>query len=284
MILAWLFSHYYRFDCYLLGYNLILGVFLIGVGFQMPWFWIPAGLHFLFILLQAGLISQYGKHHFLLDWFRLTYPIWCTSFFYQELNRYIYLIHSQSIDAFLARLDELIFGYPISLNLSANSPWWINEWFHLCYFSYYFLIIGSPFLFLLYDRKDVLIRFMNSLAGAFYLSYLLFMLLPAEGPRYFYFSDGLTHLDGYFFTQLAQNLVYSGGLKGGALPSTHCLIAVICWYYLFRFNRILAGILALPVLSLIIGTVWCRFHFAVDLIVGILLAILCLVYEEKQLR
>ncbi|MBP7461042.1 MAG: phosphatase PAP2 family protein [Candidatus Delongbacteria bacterium] len=277
-------NRYYRFDLYLLVYNLLIGLLLIWAGFQSAHWWLPAALHFLFIPIQSILISRYGRHHFLVDWFRLTYPIWCTSFYYQELNHYIYLIGSRSLDSVLARLDETIFGFPISLNLAIGSPLWLNEWFHLCYFAYYFLIIGSPFLYLLRNRKDVLIRFMNSLTGAFYFSYLLFILLPAEGPRNYYFSDGMTRLDGYFFTVLAQNLVYSGGLKGGALPSTHCLIAVICWYYMYQFNRKLGYGLLIPVISLIIGTVWCRFHFAVDSILGILIAVVCLVYEERRSR
>ena len=103
-------------------------------------------------------------------------------------------------------------------------------------------------------------------------SYLFFILLPVDSP--YYLSQRLgPPLSGHFFFDLVHQMAARGGARGGAFPSAHVSGAVVVSLVAWRYQRRLAYLLVPITGSLIIATVYGRFHYVLDTLAGAALAI-----------
>jgi len=107
-------------------------------------------------------------------------------------------------------------------------------------------------------------------AVAYYISYLGFILFPVEGPRFALVSSYQVEINGGFFTSLAHGLIDVAGIRGGAMPSSHVAVALVVLVYARRHHRILYYVLSPLIASLLISTVYGRFHYISDVVAGLL--------------
>jgi membrane-associated phospholipid phosphatase len=116
----------------------------------------------------------------------------------------------------------------------------------------------------------------------FYLSYLGYILFPALGPRFYLNNVQPTELNGLFITEHVQRILNQlEGIKRDAFPSGHTAITVLVLCLAYRYNKGYFRI-ALPVVSaLIFATVYCRYHYVIDVIAGFVLTFLTLVLGER---
>jgi len=112
----------------------------------------------------------------------------------------------------------------------------------------------------------------------FFASYLLFSLYPAEGPRWYFAHEYVNMVDGPVFRQLVNLVIANGAVHGGAMPSSHTGVAFLIMAFCFRYYRRWGWILLPIVLGLAAGTVWGRFHYVSDVIVGLAIAVLALLW------
>jgi membrane-associated phospholipid phosphatase len=182
------------------------------------------------------------------------------------------------LDGFFMDLDVRIFGeFPAFLLRGKYGNAFLDEFFHFFYFSYYLII---PLTGILLFRKDVKLfeSFVFQLSCLFYLCYFIFILLPVEGPialRNEYYHQG-----GPF--QTAVDFIYTGGENpGGAFPSSHVAVMVlVAWWGSTQFER-MNIVYWLTCLFLSIATVYCMFHYAVDVIGGLLLGVLAVLTFKR---
>ena len=103
------------------------------------------------------------------------------SLYYQTglINR---VVVPRFLDGFFMNLDVRIFGeFPAFFLRGKQGNAFLDEFFHFFYFSYYLII---PLTGILLFRKDVKLfeSFVFQLSSLFYLCFLIFILLPVEGP------------------------------------------------------------------------------------------------------
>ena len=108
---------------------------------------------------------------------------------------------------------------------------------------------------------------------AFYVSYTGYVLVPAEGPRVGLKAEQTVRLQ-----QTTLSRAVAGTLDGlernrvDAFPSGHILITAVCLITAAGYFRRLFWLL-LPVgLLLMLATVYCRYHYVIDVIAGLALA------------
>jgi membrane-associated phospholipid phosphatase len=98
-------------------------------------------------------------------------------------------------------------------------------------------------------------------------SYLVFILLPVDSP--YYLSQHLgPPLSGHFFFDLVHQMSARGGARGGAFPSAHVSGAVVVSLVALRHQRRLAYLLLTFTGSVMIATVYGRFHYVLDVLAG----------------
>ena len=201
----------------------------------------------------------------------LWYPLVLYGLLYYQTGLINSVVVSQFLDDFFMNLDVWIFGeFPAFFLRGKHGNVFLDEFFHFFYFSYYLII---PLTGILLFRKNVKLfeSFVFQLSSLFYLCLVIFILLPVEGPialRNEYYQQG-----GLFQTMV--DFIYTEGENpGAAFPSSHVAATfIVAWWGSTHFERMKIPYW-LTCLFLTIATVYCMFHYAVDVIGGLLLGVL----------
>jgi membrane-associated phospholipid phosphatase len=270
-------------------YNFILVIFIIIFRAKIPAY--PCHLAFnLSVIFLVLLLSFMRRRNSTVFTVSLWYPlILYTPVYFQTglINR---VVIPQFLDGFFMNLDVRIFGQFPGLFISGkHGNAFLDEFFHFSYLNYFLII---PLTGILLYRKEVKLfeSFVFQLSSLFYLCYFIYIFLPVEGPialRNEYF-----HHDG-FFRAIADFIYAKGENPGAAFPSSHVAAMLLtAWWGCKHFERMKA-FYWLTFLFLSIATVYCMFHYAVDVIGGLLLGVLAILtfnwvdrkrYYEKTLQ
>ena len=205
--------------------------------------------------------------------FRHWYPVLGYGLIYGELEIINHYFSQGSYDEVILALEKAIFGGQPSLWFAENfQNIFLSEYFHLSYFSYYFLIpsLGATLYFK--KRWKEFRLFIFSVTSGFFFCYLIFIFYPVNGPYYQFEKIGFPQA-GYPFYTLTHFIIDRWDSSGTAFPSSHVAVALLVLLWSYRFERRLFVILAPFVIGLIVGTVYGRFHYAVDALAGILVGI-----------
>lgn len=223
-----------------------------------------------------------GENRFM-DMFRsVVFPVICVLVIFDSLEWLVHDINPRDIDPLLIRLDYLIFnGYPTVMLESVHSPL-ITDILQVAYSSYYFLPISLGVILKLRKREGEFERTVFLFLLCFYLSYVGYMLFPALGPRYTMNHLQSFDLNGAFIAGPVQALLNSlEGVKRDAFPSGHTAVALVVSVLAYRFHRGFFCV-TLPVVTLLIfSTVYCRYHYVVDVIGGMILAAITFFIGDK---
>jgi len=219
-------------------------------------------------------------------WFaalRILYPVALFPFYYRMMGSMVFLFFDSFLDWHLTALEKSLFGMNPTLFIDRHwlSVGW-NEVFSFFYFTYYLMMPGF-FIPLFFRKKDRIIKeTLSAICLTFFVSYVVFMAYPIEGPRWFFAQNYQHPVNGILFRPLVEFIIRNGAFHGGAMPSTHVAVAMVMMFACFRYFRHI-GWLLLPVnIGLAAGTVWGRFHYASDVIVGAVIMLVCTLLVWKQ--
>jgi len=108
-----------------------------------------------------------------------------------------------------------------------------------------------------------------------YVCLLTFIFLPVRGA----ISLGLGGAPGNAslpFTAAMAWIYRHLEIEGGAFPSSHVAVAAVVLYYTVRYARAATWVVGPLVISLIVATVYCRYHYAIDVLAGLATATILL--------
>jgi membrane-associated phospholipid phosphatase len=165
-------------------------------------------------------------------------------------------------------LELAVFGSYPTVWMQKFISFGLSEYLMFAYICYYFLLLV---LGLFRSNK---IRQLDDLyftiTVTFFISYLGFIFFPVAGPRFALADLHQRELGGGLFSHYVQNFMYSAGIHGAAMPSSHVAVALVVLVYAKRHHRILFYVLSPLVFSLFVSTVYCRFHYVSDVFAGFL--------------
>ena len=247
------------------------------------------GINFAVILLVFVLAYLAGtrKTKLFLGLHRFyNYPI--VLFVFKEIYLMVRPIHPVDYDRLFISIDKWVFGVnPTQWIMKFAHPV-LTEIFQIAYFSYYilFIMLGVE----LYRRFKVE-EFDDGaflVVYGFYLSYLGYFLLPAIGPRFtlhdFYALN--TELPGLFFTSWMRDFINAGEsisfnmanaaefVQRDVFPSGHTQLTLIVVYTGHWYRLKTRWIMTVLAALLIVGTIYLRYHYVVDLLGGVLFFVL----------
>ncbi|MBM4340887.1 MAG: inositol phosphorylceramide synthase [Deltaproteobacteria bacterium] len=194
---------------------------------------------------------------------------------YQSLGNMIQYLQPD-VDPYLIRIDLFLFGVHPTVWMER----WITPWFtdlmSFAYISYYFLPVILAITLYLKGQRDEFDQVMFVLTLGYYLSFIGYILLPAIGPRFTLDHLQTLPLGGSFFTDFVRDLLNSiEHNKRDCMPSGHTQIALMVLFLAHRYVKTIFYILLPVVCGLILSTVYLRYHYVIDLMAGIALAIAC---------
>lgn len=177
-----------------------------------------------------------------------------------------------TIDPLLMDWDAYFFEFQPAIEFSkAFQHPVFSELMFFGYFSYY--IMPLVILALLFrNHSEKLEAFGFVLITSFLIYYLIFILVPAVGPQfYFEYPENTIEAQG-IFGYIIKLIQENGEVPTGAFPSSHVGIALIMLIWLGKHLKKYLKYFIPFVFLLILATVYIKAHFAVDIIAGILSA------------
>jgi hypothetical protein len=229
-----------------------------------------------FFIVVIIVVKKVNNDYFnpITTFIRYWLPILLFTFLYKEIKPLLHIVTSTWFDDIFANLDVSIFGTNLGLWVEQFDHPLLNEIFRLGYVSYYFIIVIGSAMHYFYGKLDNYEKMLAQITAAFCISYLMFIFLPTQGPRFFHAQLFNSNMDGLLISQFQMKIIEVAAFRGGAFPSSHIAVAVIIWFSFYKANRKFFHILNPFVILLIFGTIWGRYHYAVDAIAGIILALL----------
>ena len=225
---------------------------------------------------RPKLPSQRIRHHFLC-FIANFYPLFFFLPIYEQVGTINRILVKQDLDPLLQNLDQTLFGRQPALVLSkAFQPPWFSEYMHFSYFNFYWMFALLGIILAYRYPHQQFSRFLTALCLSFYTCNFLFVFLPALGPVTL--PGMIFPTGGWIFTPLMK-LIYQFEIPGGAFPSSHVALTTVTLYYsrLLKSGRSLYWILGL---SLIFSTVYCGYHYVVDVFGGLMVAAIVIAITE----
>lgn len=215
---------------------------------------------------------------FIRDWYS---PIIFT--FYYE-NTYTFakaVFDGRKFDSWIAKIDELIFGFQPSLIFSVKMPQaWFSEFLHLSYTSYYLMIpiVGGILWFT--NRKKEFDKFIFGCVILMLLCYLIFSLFPVAGPIW-YFDGASRTFSGYVFVKVIDYIVKNAEIPNAAFPSSHVALSFYIILFSFVYIRKIFWLLLPFFIGLCFATVYIMAHYFIDVPAGILYGLIFFLISDK---
>ena len=193
------------------------------------------------------------------------------TFLYKETAMLNTLIFPK-IDEFLSNLDQNIFNSQPSIEFSKHfNSLFFSELFYFGYFCYYLLplvVFGILYKFLPQKIEE----FGFILITSFLLYYFIFIIIPAEGPQfYFTFPDNYIEAQGIFGNAI-KLIQKNGEAPTAAFPSSHVGISWIVIFWLYQNFRKSVKYFLPFVILLMFSTVYIKAHYFVDVVAGFISA------------
>ena len=238
-------------------------------------------LGLLFVLKLSWDRKAMGKagkffHHFS--------PILFVILIYESLGDLIQYLQPD-VDPWLIKIDFSIFGVQPTLWMEQWIVPWFTDIMSLAYLSYYFIPVVLITVLYLKDRMMELDRSVFVLAFGYYISFIGYILFPAIGPRY-----ALAHLysvppEGSFITDFVRDTLNTlEHNKRDCMPSGHTQIVLIVLYLAHRYEKFLFYLFFPIICALILSTIYLRYHYVIDLFVGMTFAIGCIIFGPRLYR
>ncbi len=233
------------------------------------------------IFFQLALVYLSKLNSFLTLTRDIIFPVISVLIIFDSLGLVVHNINPQDLDYLLIRLDYIIFGlYPTVAAERFINPI-LTDILQIAYSTYYFLPITLGAVLTIKKQNEDFEKSLFFILLCFYLSYAGYILFPALGPRYAMDHLHENTLGGFLVSKPIQDILnLLEGVKRDAFPSGHTGIALTVLYLAYKYARSLFWIMLTPVTLLIVATVYCRYHYVVDVIGGILLAVVTIAVGE----
>lgn len=201
-------------------------------------------------------------------------PIFILLFNFCELHYLVHSVNTKDLDNLLIQFDYQIFGVHPTIWLEKYTYPFITEIFQFIYSIFYFLPIILIILLLKNKNKEKANFFIFVMVYGFYISYIGYFLVPAIGPRFTLDHMQSFPIQGVMLTEFLRNLLdLLENIQRDAFPSGHVEMTLLTMYYAFKFNKKYFIVLLFIGNTLILSTVYLRYHYVVDIIGGIIFAL-----------
>jgi membrane-associated phospholipid phosphatase len=239
----------------------------------------PAGIELRYAIMGAALLIVtlvVRRAERLPAWARFVvdfYPAAFIPVLYETLGPIIAAARGQARDAILIAADRALFGTDVTVWLQRLVRPGLTDLFYLSYTTYYFIALALGFVLWRRSRRD-LQRFIFTLTLCYYVSYAGYFAVPALGPRYALAQAHTVVLETTpISVTIERTLNELEQTKYDVFPSGHTMIAVAVLLAAFRRARDVFWILLPFATLLILSTVYCRYHYVIDVLAGIVLAV-----------
>lgn len=239
------------------------------------------------VIIASSVVLTHVTEYKVFLLIRYFYIIPVVYLMYDQTHYFVRLVHPIDYDDWLIVADRWLLGVDPTRWLMPFANPWLTEYLQICYFLFYVLPITHAVE--LWAKNDIghLKVFARKMTFVYYISYVAYFALPAVGPRFTLheFAGTSLELPGIWLTEVLRAIVNAGGgviagstnpadaVNRDCMPSGHTMLTLVNMILAFQFRSRFRWMFAIIGTSLIISTVYLRYHYVVDVLVGIMLVI-----------
>jgi membrane-associated phospholipid phosphatase len=208
------------------------------------------------------------------------YPAVLLPVLFNMLEPLIAALRGGARDGLLMAVDRALFGVDVTVWLERFARPAVNDVFYIFYATYYVLALTLALVLWLRDRS-VARRFVFTLMIVYYISYAGYFAVPALGPRFAQAGEYKVSLTRTPISRFINDTINSlEKTKFDVFPSGHTMVAVAVPLVAWKRSRDVFWWLLPIATGLILSTVYCRFHYVIDVIAGALLAVVTVPFGD----
>lgn len=226
-----------------------------------------------FIIVAALLVGLTARveHQWAWRLRLLYYPLVMNATYFYMAPVVSKIHHGPLLDAPLRHIDSLLIGQNLSLRLEPYVRPALTEPLSFCYMLYIPYLTFSM-LWYLFGSLPLLKRFYLGLFTLYGLGFLGYTFAPAAGPYLAMAREFHAPFTGCFFTRWNAEMVRYGSNGVDVFPSLHCAVSSYMllfdgWYKKWRYR-----LYAVPCIGLWFSTIYLRYHYLIDVVVGFTLS------------
>jgi membrane-associated phospholipid phosphatase len=202
------------------------------------------------------------------------FPLIVAPLLYGEIPQLIASTGTSYHDAMVQRWEVALFGTQAARTFAGAVPYpLLSEILHAGYLAYYAMIFAPPLLLYVRGQRRAFAETVLALTVIFTSSWVLFVLMPVEGPRYLWGAP--TGVPDGLMRRLAVQVLGAGSSRGAAFPSSHMAVMVGQTLMAFRWQPRVGWLLATISTLVGLGAVYGGFHYATDMVAGAILGGVC---------
>ena len=254
-------------DRLVLAYVAGVGVLILLLRHRVPGWPAFLALHVVSIALVGALVQNAGRWSTAHAWYPLALPL----ILFEEVAALNFLLVDGWRDHYLLAFEARLFAETPTVWLGRFASPLVTEMLSVGYFSYFLILIIVAGVF---DRRADKAPFFGVMAASllsYLVCYAVFIAFPTEGPSHTLRHLHIVSLTGGPFHEMVAYIQSSAGVHGNAFPSAHAAGAVAALVFAWRYAPKLAAWLTLPVVLMSIGAVYLRYHYASDIVAGVLI-------------
>lgn len=260
-------------DLVTIGYQIFIMITICFHFFSVP----QPGLLLLYHVIIIKFLTwlPYAKTNKLINWLRKFNPLIIIPINFHELHYLVHNVNPVDFDELLIRIDYAIFGVHPTVWLEQFALPPVVEYFQIIYATFYFLPVVLVLILCKNKEHENVNYFIYIIVLGFYVSYITYFLVPAIGPRFTLDHLQMGPVTGLWLTQpIIDTLNFLENIQRDAFPSGHTEMTILTMIYAWKYSKKYFWVLSIVGTSMIISTVFLRYHYVIDVIAGALLAYL----------
>jgi membrane-associated phospholipid phosphatase len=245
----------------------------------------PLSLLYASFLLTAALLvllSTRVRHQWAWRLRLLYYPLVMNAAYFYMAPVVHTIHHGPLLDSTLRNIDTHLVGQNLSLRLEPYIRPAFTEPLSFCYMLFIPYLTFSM-LWYLSGSLPLLKRFYLGLFTIYGLGFFGYTFVPAAGPYLAMTHDFHVPFTGWLFTHWNAEMVRVGSNGVDVFPSLHCAVSSYMLFFDRCYKKWRFRLYAIPCIGLWFSTIYLRYHYFVDVIVGFALSF-CVLYLTRRWR
>ncbi len=255
-------------NLFLLGFLFLI----LGLGFnKTPYrFVLLESFFLLFVLIRVSALFRISQVS--TGWKRLVGLLYPIAFLFLSFETFFMILpyfNENRYDAFLIRSDLALFGVNPTVWIEQWVRPWLTEVMYICYFLYFPMPLVAAIIFFRGKRWHELEHAFFNLFFCYFGAYIAYFFVPATGPRFNLNHLQTVSLNGIFFTDPIRRLIdFLEPNLFDVFPSVHTCIVLTTMIISYRASKKLFYIYIPLTIGILISLIYCRYHYAIDVIAG----------------
>ena len=206
----------------------------------------------------------------------LIVPIIVLLVVFETLGYSIPAVNTPWLEPALIRVDSWLFGMTGAEYMERYYNWALLDLMHLFYVSFYFVPVS---LLVIMHRRGKRAEFQHTVAAiglTFYADFALYYVFPVLGPYRnpaIHFTRDIVASGGVLTRILRGFLNHAEIVAYDSFPSGHVAATLICILLAYHYRLRIRGIYVFLGVTIVISTVYLRYHYVADLPAGALVAL-----------